>query len=406
MIARLTFRAIPAALLPLALAGCAMSRHSAERLQTQAGVAIANNASSLERGRSMFRLGEYGLAIEAFRRAAREAPDDSSGYNGLAASYDMIGRFDLSRRNYELALAVAPDDARIYRNMARSLEMQGDREGALALRNEADRVAVLKPVPAKDQKTAETKPIAVAELAAAPALPPPVFEVPAAEEPAVSLSFPKISVEDSKPVEKLVAAQSVQKTITLRQGHRINLALESETVVYGSSQPERAPLATGPDSQRLKLVRMDNGEMVVRSFTPLVRTEMVRVAGSTPTKTVIGRRVSIALSAPVRTSVMPRALGAIRIMNAGGRGGLAKRTQERLALLGWNRTQTGDSDRRFAKSWVVYPASQARRAMALKRQLPFETRALIEPRASSVVLLLGRNAAAYEARVAAIGRHG
>jgi tetratricopeptide (TPR) repeat protein len=94
--------------------------------------------SSLDKARSLFARGEYALAIEAFRVAARENPDDASAYNGLAAGYDMLGRFDLSGRYYELALAHAPEDGRIYRNMARSLEMQGKTDEALALRAEWD----------------------------------------------------------------------------------------------------------------------------------------------------------------------------------------------------------------------------------------------------------------------------
>ncbi len=396
MIAPLKSRTASGFVLSLLLASCAMPAHRPEIRQVSKGVMQPSKTPLLERGRSMFALGEYGLAIEAFRRAARETPEDPAGYNGLAASYDMIGRFDLSRRNYELALAVAPDDARIYRNMARSLEMQGDRAGALALRAEADRVASAMPAKAS-MEALETASI-VAE-SAAPALeptsvavevanapkpapsPPPVFEVSAVHPPVINLSVPKIEIADTQVEQAQTEGQ--QRTLSLRRGHQIALALEQDHA---------------PAQNQSQLLKGQTGEILLRTSTATTRLASVKAVLPAPTKTVLGRRVSIPLPSLARTPVYESPRAPLSIMNAGGRAGLAKRTQDRLAVLGWTRTETTDAPRHFAQSWVVYPASQARRAMALKRQLPFATRAIVDARLKRVVLLLGENAAAYESR--------
>jgi LytR cell envelope-related transcriptional attenuator len=386
------------ALAPLAftavLVSCAMPAHRTEIRQVNRGALAQNGAPSLDRGREMYARGEYGLAIEAFRRAVREAPEDPSGYNGLAACYDMIGRFDLSRRNYELALAVAPGDARIYRNMARSMEMQGDRDAAVALRAEAVRVAAGSddgPVVTESSKVADVeapKQGAIANVAAAPVALPPVFETPVAPEPqrvVAPRAAPKLAVPQfAIAVPKVEPVTARETTLKMRDGYQIAVSLETETgsgSVVAVKPPAIARVALAPPAIKLAVPAR---------------------------KTVVGARVSIPLAPLARAQTVQSQpqRQAIRIMNAGGVRGLAKRTQDRLTALGWKKSDVGDSDRRFAKSWVVYPASEYRRAMALKRQLPFATRAIVDSRATRVVLLLGENAASYEARRSAKVRHG
>jgi len=75
------------------------------------GSAPVPAAEALDQGRSLFARGEYALAVTAFRRAARFAPENPEAYQGLAASYEAIGRADLGSRYREVALAVAPADA-------------------------------------------------------------------------------------------------------------------------------------------------------------------------------------------------------------------------------------------------------------------------------------------------------
>jgi tetratricopeptide (TPR) repeat protein len=126
-------------LLPMMLVSCARN-HVAIRVSPLSTIDAGPSSLSLIKGKMLFARGEYALALESFQRAVRADPAGADGYNGLAASYDQLGRFDLSRRYYELALARAPEDVRILRNLARSLDRQGDQ---LAVRKLMDEVALL-----------------------------------------------------------------------------------------------------------------------------------------------------------------------------------------------------------------------------------------------------------------------
>jgi tetratricopeptide (TPR) repeat protein len=61
-------------------------------------------------GRGQLQLGSPALALEAFRKALREQPNNAEALAGIADSYAAIGRNDLARRYYEEALALAPQD--------------------------------------------------------------------------------------------------------------------------------------------------------------------------------------------------------------------------------------------------------------------------------------------------------
>lgn len=120
------------------LGGCTTSRRMPTIVERPVAVPATDVASALAEARSMYLRQEYGLAIGAFRAAIRLSPDDATGYDGLAACYDRLGRFDLSRRYYEVALAFAPNEARIYRNLAASLRLQGrDEEARVVLADAA-----------------------------------------------------------------------------------------------------------------------------------------------------------------------------------------------------------------------------------------------------------------------------
>jgi cytochrome c-type biogenesis protein CcmH/NrfG len=87
-------------------------------------------------GNGQFALGNVGLALEAYRKALREEPQNVEAMIGIAACYDRMGRFDLSRKHYEMALAVQPADTEIYALFAQSLEFQGKRDEAARVKSE------------------------------------------------------------------------------------------------------------------------------------------------------------------------------------------------------------------------------------------------------------------------------
>ncbi len=326
------------------LAGCATSSAPGVRIALDSVKENAQTSSSLAKGRMLFARGEYGLAIEAFRLAVREAPDVPDGYNGLAAAYDMMGRFDLSGTYYEMALARSPADGRIYRNMARSLKMQGRTGESEALLAEWDSL----------QKNN-------------------AVEGPAAQQTKVALADPPKTVAQAIETGIAPAEQAMPA------GHDQAIAVDlAETVAIAPGKI----IPTVAQAER----------SAVQQVLPLVHAEPPSPA----------TKVTIALDVP--KPAVAHAQAAIRIMNADGRKGIARRMQGYLAKSGIGNTQIGDSNRRFARSWLVYPRSAQAQALALKKRLPFVTNIVIDNRATRVVLLLGRNAANYDTRSYRRGR--
>jgi hypothetical protein len=92
--------------------------------------------SRVAEGNAQLALGNVGLAIEAYRKALREQPDNVDAMMGLATCYDRMGRADLSRRHYEMALAVDPANTDIYSHFASSLDAQGQRDEAARVKAE------------------------------------------------------------------------------------------------------------------------------------------------------------------------------------------------------------------------------------------------------------------------------
>jgi hypothetical protein len=87
-------------------------------------------------GNAQFALGNIGLAIEAYRKALREQPQNVEAMVGLASCYDRMGRPDISRRHYEMALAADPANTEIYSHFAQSLDAQGQRDEAARVKAE------------------------------------------------------------------------------------------------------------------------------------------------------------------------------------------------------------------------------------------------------------------------------
>lgn len=92
---------------------------------------------SLALAKGELAIGNVGLALENYRKAARTGASSAEALAGIGACYDQMGRFDLSRQAYERALAIAPGDAVLYGALAASLDAQGLNEEAKAVRREA-----------------------------------------------------------------------------------------------------------------------------------------------------------------------------------------------------------------------------------------------------------------------------
>jgi len=133
-----TFLLLSAAVLPLAIAGCA---DSASEIRARYGdsswTAEALTSTPYERGKAHFAEGRFGLAVKQFEIALGEDPKSIEVLNGLAASFDQLQRFELAERYYLRALNLAPDDAQTLNNLGYSYLMQGRYDLALANLREA-----------------------------------------------------------------------------------------------------------------------------------------------------------------------------------------------------------------------------------------------------------------------------
>jgi len=82
--------------------------------------------SSYDGAKADLQAGRAAQALDGFRRAVRETPNSADALNGLAVTYDLLGRFDQSRVYYEAALVADPQSALVAYNYGFSLFMQRD----------------------------------------------------------------------------------------------------------------------------------------------------------------------------------------------------------------------------------------------------------------------------------------
>lgn len=131
-------RAICVVVTVLLASACALPEVAPGRIQVRSVTSQENHGGegAYESAKRQLALGNLGLAIDGFRKAARENPTSPDALNGLAVAYDRIGRFDLSRQAFEEALALAPSDPAILRNLERSLVVQGRHAEAAQLARE------------------------------------------------------------------------------------------------------------------------------------------------------------------------------------------------------------------------------------------------------------------------------
>lgn len=164
--------------LVVATGGC-MSSAKRTALPEGTRFTAATDASSVAAAR-LLADGNYGLAIEMYRRILVATPDDPVAVEGLALCYDRLRRYDLSDVYFQKALALAPRNDAFYRAYAASLTTQGRHDDAALL--DIDMRAMLAstsatpaapPSPAQPAAPLPTAAPALASAAAVPVLPAP-----------------------------------------------------------------------------------------------------------------------------------------------------------------------------------------------------------------------------------------
>ena len=89
-------------------------------------------AAAPEKAKRHFAAGQFGLAIESFGAVVETDPTSVTALNGLAASYDRIGRHELAGRFYRQALWLDPKSSQTLNNIGYSYYLQGKLDLALA----------------------------------------------------------------------------------------------------------------------------------------------------------------------------------------------------------------------------------------------------------------------------------
>lgn len=128
--------ALPLLATAIALSSCSGSAIEVRSIKQPLAEGRQPANSRVAEGNAQLALGNVGLAIEAYRKALREQPDNVDAIMGLATCYDRMGRPDLSRRHYEMALAVEPANTDVYSHFASSLDAQGQRDEAARVKAE------------------------------------------------------------------------------------------------------------------------------------------------------------------------------------------------------------------------------------------------------------------------------
>jgi hypothetical protein len=342
------------------------------------GPGVRNGDELLAEGRMQFRNGNFALAVDAFRRATRQPAQSVDAYNGLAASYDRLGRFDLARRYYEEALAIAPADPRVIHNYAVSLRLQGRDAEAHQLLASASPPAAASPVPAAQEA-------ALADAVASPMTgdAPVASQLAALEPPAEpAAAAPAPIPQPAAPQPVVAAPPSLQRA-----------AVPTPPPIVAPSR------RTVP---RLERISMGEVALITRPEAMMSGANGFRRANSAPqTKGAVVQLVGqVAQAAGARSQ--PRspaeAAGApaMRILNAVGVRGQAGRMERHVRALGWERTSIGDASSRRAASVIIAPPASLAAAEALAGRLPFRPRVVSREGTPQILLVLGRDAVSFD----------
>lgn len=128
----------------VALSGCqtAGDKASVDKTKTASVGDVTTDIAKrdLEAGKKQFLDANYGLSEKHFRKAVELNAANASGWLGLAASYDQLGRFDFADRAYEQVIKVAGRKPEVISNQGYSYLLRGDFKRARELLTEAKKL--------------------------------------------------------------------------------------------------------------------------------------------------------------------------------------------------------------------------------------------------------------------------
>ncbi|HSX55110.1 MAG TPA: tetratricopeptide repeat protein [Sphingomonas sp.] len=168
------------------LNGCASSPRLSG-IRPVGGVAVGQ--TSVAAGNALVARGQYGLAVAAYRRVLRLDPANSQALEGLAISYELLGRNDLADRYYQEALALAPRNPRIYQNFAAFLRVQKRHADADQLM--ADMRVALPDAPVEAAQAPAAQPSSVVVAAVPPPTEPNIRLIKQSERATLVVTMPQ-----------------------------------------------------------------------------------------------------------------------------------------------------------------------------------------------------------------------
>ena len=198
-----------------------------------------------ELGKRYFAETNYAQAVEQFRLVVSVDPGSVAALNGLAASYDQMGRFDLAERYYKRALSIAPDSAQTLNNLGVSYLLQDRPDVAAVYLTEARARDDTDPGIAANQAAA------VAALEARPVARPADQEVVDAEKPIRRMTVAMQRLSTQTPADVMVTVPQPRPV----SEHKV-VAAASLSIELSMFEPgETPPRSTMADAARSAPVR-------------------------------------------------------------------------------------------------------------------------------------------------------
>lgn len=288
-------------------------------------------ADPIERGKVHFASGQYGLAIRSFSVALTGDKRSVRALNGIAASYDMLGRFDVADKFYNRALLIEPRSAAVLNNVGYSHLMRGDREtGERFLKLAAS-------IDSKNPTVQVNLMLALGEPEANPLLV--QANLPAPDSTALEAEAASRAASSDQPAHRVRLvriARGVQALLT-QPGSTVEQVLmpRSRGTVAEIGRIERVPAAAPRE------VRVD-------------ATAEIEVAKETPRSADLAGLV-------------------IEVSNGTGRDGMAARMLNHLATLGISADWlSNDATFSNAHSRIICRPAACEQAIAVAARLPLE----------------------------------
>lgn len=400
-------------LAPLVLAGCGAQSPEYRLMFGNDGMTIGAGPSAYEMAKADFEARRYGLAVKHFQRAIAEAPQSVEALNGLAATYDRLGRFDLSERLYRRALAANPGSTQTLNNLGYSLILQGKHDLARVFLADAARSDAANRViegnldladEALEAATAEPAGIATVAESADIASPP-----EAAAETVLQLGPGVIAWKQPRIVRTSEQVQS------LCVGARSSVA---EQALPSDDASELVPVAFTPFAARQMPLVLTVGV----SAAPIAALRSPPAPAQTATATPPARRPAIVqlatkIAAPSLPEDQSRQLGpeqklslpqgTLEVSNGAGRRAMAARMRSHLMGLGLPVSWLSNADHfSHMTTTITYRAGYRALAEAVAGNLPIAI--AVQPandQASDVRLELGGDLLDFDRKLLVAERH-